>query len=168
MQVLLVSVWACGFNLWSVFYVFIWWDLVPTSPYGKLHSVSPAMLMCLSGHIQYLRHRVSIGNRFPWHYIVFSLPDSSVSSYNLVFSRDGCQEEGRLHVSEERGISRRGNKKIKGGLIHFSALWLDDNWQEWNFCQLVDSFRRWTERNPKITVNPEKHFRGENLLQVRD
>ena len=38
--------------------------------------------------------------------IVFSLPDSGVSSENLVFSRYGCQKgrgEGVLHVSKERG-----------------------------------------------------------------
>ena len=45
---------------------------------------------------------------------------------------------------------------------------LDDNWQEWDFCQLVDSLRRWTERNPKTAGNPEKNFRRESLFQVRD
>ena len=45
---------------------------------------------------------------------------------------------------------------------------LDDNWQEWDFRQLVDSLRRWTERNPKTAGNPEKNFRRENLLQVKD
>ena len=63
----------------------------------------------ISGHIQYLRHTVSIGNRFPWHYIVFSLRDSSVSSYNLVFSCDGCQEGGRGCMFLKKG--GRGVKK---------------------------------------------------------
>ena len=31
-----------------------------------------------------------------------------------------------------------------------------------DFCQLVDSLRRWTERSPKISGNPEKQFRREN------
>ena len=31
-----------------------------------------------------------------------------------------------------------------------------------DFCQLVDSLRRWTERSPKIAGNPEKQFRMEN------
>ena len=35
---------------------------------------------------------------------------------------------------------------------------LDDNWQEWDFCQLVDTLRRWTETNPKTAGNPEEHF----------
>ena len=39
----------------------------------------------------------------------------------------------------------------------------DDNWQEWDFCQLVDSVRE-----PQTVGNPEKHFRRENLFQVRD
>ena len=34
----------------------------------------------ISEHTQFLRHTVSVGNWFPWRYIVFSLPDSSVSS----------------------------------------------------------------------------------------
>ena len=45
---------------------------------------------------------------------------------------------------------------------------LDNNWQEWNFCQLVDSLKRWTGRNPKIAGNPEKSFTRVNLFQVRD
>ena len=45
---------------------------------------------------------------------------------------------------------------------------LGDNWQEWDFCQLVDSLRRWTERNSKTAGNSEKNFRRENLFQVRD
>ena len=45
---------------------------------------------------------------------------------------------------------------------------LDDNWQEWDFCQFVDSLRRWTERNAKTARNLGKHFRMENWFQVRD
>ena len=44
---------------------------------------------------------------------------------------------------------------------------LDDNWQEWDFHQLVNNLRRWTKRTPKTASNPEKHFRRENLFQVR-
>ena len=46
--------------------------------------------------------------------IVFSLPDSGVSSENLVFSRYGCQKgrgEGVLHVSKERGGGGGGADK---------------------------------------------------------
>ena len=89
---LLVSVWTCGINLFlrcvisqelmkecrhavklmvSMLYVFIWSDLAPTSSWEKLHPVPLAMLIVtmISGHIQYLRHTVSIDNRFPWLYI---------------------------------------------------------------------------------------------------
>ena len=45
---------------------------------------------------------------------------------------------------------------------------LHDNWQEQDFCQLVDSLRRQTERNPKTAENSEKHFRRENLFQLRN
>ena len=45
---------------------------------------------------------------------------------------------------------------------------LVNNQQKWDFCQLVDSLRRWTERNHKTGGNPEKHFRRKNWFQVRD
>ena len=45
---------------------------------------------------------------------------------------------------------------------------LDNNWQEWDSCQLVDSLRKWTEGNPKTAGSLEKNFRRENLFQVRD
>ena len=45
---------------------------------------------------------------------------------------------------------------------------LNDNWQKWDFCQLVHSLRRWTDKNSKAAGNPEKHFRMENFLQVKD
>ena len=57
-------------------------------------------------------------------------------------------------------------RKLPG--IRADLVRLDDNWQEWDFCQLVDSLRRWTERNAKTAGNPEKNFRRENLFQVRD
>ena len=40
---------------------------------------------------------------------------------------------------------------------------LDDNWQEWDFCQLVDSLRRWTERNPK-TPTPTLTLSGTKII----
>ena len=57
-------------------------------------------------------------------------------------------------------------RKLPG--IRADLVRLDDNWQEWDFCQSVDSLRRWTERNAKTAGNHEKNFRRENLFQVRD
>ena len=45
---------------------------------------------------------------------------------------------------------------------------LNHNWQEWDFCLLVDSLGRLTESNPKTAGNPEKNFGRKNLFQVRD
>ena len=54
-----------------LWYVFIWWDFVPTSPWRKLHPVPTAMLIVtmISIRANSVRHTVSIGNRFPWLYI---------------------------------------------------------------------------------------------------
>ena len=50
--------------------------------------------------------------------------------------------------------------------IRADLIRLDDNQQEWVFCQLVDSLRI-NPISPKTAGNPEKHFRRENLLRVR-
>ena len=54
--------------------------------------------------------------------IFFSLSDSSVSSENLVFSRDGCREGEGLHVSKEKGGYIEGGMKKDRGVILLSAL----------------------------------------------
>ena len=33
---------------------------------------------------------------------------------------------------------------------------LDDSWQDWGFCELVETLRKWTERNPKIIASEKK------------
>ena len=39
---------------------------------------------------------------------------------------------------------------------------LDDNWQEWGFPQLVESLRKWCERNPvPLDGNPGRRDKGE-------
>ena len=69
-----------------------------------------------------VRHTVSIDNRFPWLYIVFSLPDSCVSSYNLVFSFDGCQKGEGACFYRKGGYQEGGMKKERVRLIHPFAL----------------------------------------------
>ena len=32
---------------------------------------------------------------------------------------------------------------------------LDDDWQDWEFTQLVEALRKWTEHNPKIFIPPK-------------
>ena len=147
-QALLIgSVWTCGFNLflkcvisqelmiectytvnlWSVYYMFFydgtWCQL---HPWEKLHPVPTAMLIVtiISGHIQYLRHTVSIGNRFPWLCIV-SVSLIPVSHHRIcdfpvmVVKRRG-RGEGGLHVSKERGMRKeRGSDTPFRTMISF-------------------------------------------------
>ena len=139
---LLVSVWACGFNLswknvslvrswwesahiqfnlWPVYwYVFIWWDFVPTSPRGKLHPVPTAMLIVtmISIRTHSVRHTVSIGNRFPWLYInCFQSPwfrciiiESDIFPWWMSKGRLGCMF-----------LKKEGMKKMGGWytLLHY-------------------------------------------------
>ena len=49
-------------------YVFLWWDLVPTSPWGKLNPVPTAVLIVTM--IPNRTHSV-LGHRFPWLYISY-------------------------------------------------------------------------------------------------
>ena len=98
------------FNLWSVYYhVFIWCDLVPTSPWGKLHPVPTAMLIVSKISIQatfyiYLRHTVFIGNQSAWFWCI--IIESGIFLWWV-------SRGGGLHVSEDRRISRREDEKRK-------------------------------------------------------
>ena len=65
-------------------------------------------------------------------------------------------------VKDIKGYVRLTLDKMPG--IRVDLVRLEDNWQERYFCQLVDSLRRWAERNRKTARNPEKHFRRENLF----
>ena len=156
MQVLLiVSVWICGFNLFlkcvisqelirectytvkvmfSVLYVFIWWDLVPTAPWEKLYPVPTAMLIVtmISIRAHSVLKTVSIGNRFPWHNInCFQSP-----WFQCIITESGIfpwwvSKEGGLPVSKERGdIKKWGGWKKKRGLIHLSMLWNQVVWKQ--------------------------------------
>ena len=69
-------------------------------------------------------------------------------------------------LKDNKGYVRLTLDKLPG--IRADLVRLDNNWQEWDFCQLVDSLRRWTERNPKTAGNPEKNCRRENSFQVKD
>ena len=57
-------------------------------------------------------------------------------------------------LKDIQGYVRWTLDKLPG--IRADLVRLDDNWQEWDFCELVNSLRRWTERNPKTAGNPEK------------
>ena len=86
-------------------------------------------LWYLSGHIQYLRYTVSIGNRFPWLYInCFESPWlECIPMYHhwiCYFPLMGMKRGGGMHVSKER----RDEKGKEGELIHLYAICLLSFW----------------------------------------
>ena len=50
--------------------------------------------------------------------------------------------------------------------IHANLVTLDD-WQDWGFTQLVEALRKWTERNPKIIVPPNKNLKQDKMYYTR-
>ena len=44
---------------------------------------------------------------------------------------------------------------------------LGDSWQDWEFCELVEALRKWTERNPKITAS-EKNPKRDNVYPTKE
>ena len=52
---------------------------------------------------------------------------------------------------------------IRAGLVR-----LDDDWQDWGFSQLVEVLRKWTERNPKIFVPPDKNLKRDKISYTRE
>ena len=51
--------------------------------------------------------------------------------------------------------------------IHANLVRLDD-WQDWGFTQLVEALRKWTERNPKIFVPPDKNLKPDKMYYTRE
>ena len=45
---------------------------------------------------------------------------------------------------------------------------LNDDWQGWGFSQLVEVLRKWTERNPKIFVPPDKNLKRDKMYYTRE
>ena len=52
--------------------------------------------------------------------------------------------------------------------IHANLVRLDDDWQDWGFTQLVEALRKWTERNPKIFVPPDKNLKRDKMFYTRE
>jgi len=44
----------------------------------------------------------------------------------------------------------------------------DDSWREWNFPQLVDELRKWTERNPIQTQHNRKTSEAVSVFIVKN
>ena len=69
-------------------------------------------------------------------------------------------------IKEISGSGRLTLEKLSG--IRADLVRLDDNWQEWSFAKLVDSSRRWTERNPKNISNNDQKYKREGVFQTKE
>ena len=45
---------------------------------------------------------------------------------------------------------------------------LDNDWQDWGYTELVEALRKWTERNSKIFVPPDKNLKRDNMYHTRE
>ena len=54
--------------------------------------------------------------------------------------------------------------------IRVDLVRLEDEWQKWDFHKLIESLRKWTDRNPKTIHNSEKHekYKRENVFQTKE
>ena len=139
----------------SLLYVFIWSDLVPTSPWGKLHPVSTAVLIVtvLSTRTHsVLKTHSSFHSCFPWLYVnCFQSPWFQC----IVIESGGIRCEGCMFL-KKAGTSRRGGWKKKGGLKHLSALCHSDLFLYERlcviWCQLYNLKFKKGEKHPLLKV----------------
>ena len=68
-------------------------------------------------------------------------------------------------LNEAKGYVRNTLDKLPG--IRADLVRLDDSWQDWGFCELVEALRKWTERNPK-KIASEKTPKGDNVYHTRE
>ena len=75
----------------------------------------------------------------------------------LLFNVQSLETMGKLQ--EVNGYVRMTIDKLPGigDLVR-----TDDSWREWNFPQLVEELRKWTERNPIQTKSNEKLLRDKS------
>ena len=60
-------------------------------------------------------------------------------------------------------------KDINGYIkITLDLVRLDDDWQDWGFTQLVEALGKWTERNPKIFVPPDKNLKWNKMYYTSE
>ena len=85
----------------------------------------------------------------------------------LLNSVQTLESMGKLH--EIKGYVRSTLDKLPQ--LRSQLVQLDDNWKEWEFFDLVEALRKWTERNP-IIQNPDPRDkreggRSEKFLQTK-
>ena len=67
--------------------------------------------------------------------------------------------------NEIKGYVRNTLDKLPG--IRADLVRLDDSWQDWRFCELVEALRKWTERNLKIIAS-EKNRKRDNVYHTKE
>ena len=56
--------------------------------------------------------------------------------------------------------------KLPGIRAHLVRL--DNDWQDWRFTQSVEALWKWTERNPKIFVPPDKNIKRDKMYHTTE
>ena len=69
-------------------------------------------------------------------------------------------------LKEINGYVRFALDKLPG--IRADLVRLDDNWQELGFTKLVDSLRRWADRNPQNILNSGQKHKREGVFQTKE
>ena len=114
------------FSLWSVYHMFLydetWCQLHLEGSCIQCQQLCELSTWYLSGHIQYLRHIVSIGNRFPWFYI--NCLQSPWFQCIIIESCDGCQEGGAGCMFLNKGGYQEGGgvKEERGADTPFCTM----------------------------------------------
>ena len=68
-------------------------------------------------------------------------------------------------LNEINGYVRNTLDKLPGSRADLVRL--DDSWQGWGFCELVEALRNWAERNPKIIAS-EKNPKRNNVYHTKE
>ena len=68
-------------------------------------------------------------------------------------------------LNEIKSYVRNTLDKLPG--IRADLVRLDDSWQDWGFCELVEAVRKWTERNPKIIAS-KKNPKRDNVYHTKE
>ena len=76
----------------------------------------------------------------------------------LLFNVQSLETTGKLQ--EVNGYVRMTIDKLPG--IRGDLVRTDDSWRKWNFLQLIDELRKWTERNPIQTKSNKKPLRDKS------
>ena len=78
----------------------------------------------------------------------------------------GLALETMNKLKESNGYVRFTLDKLPG--IKADLVKPDDNWQEWDFAKVVDSLRRWIDRNLKNILNNDQKHKMEGVFKTKE